>query len=138
MPWLNAQQVEELTRRKQPKAQMRVLQAAYIPFTQDEVTGQVIVTEEGLLSAPFAPYVTTELYRHFDSEGTLLYIGISLSALARTAAHKSSGWWGDVTRIEIERYPTRACALKAEEAAIRDEMPLHNKQHNGGDHAAAD
>jgi hypothetical protein len=29
----------------------------------------------------------TDLYRHFDAEGCLLYVGISLNAIARLAVH---------------------------------------------------
>lgn len=69
----------------------------------------------------------TQLYRHFDANGKLLYIGISLSALHRLAGHKEhSHWFRDIARVEIETYPTRAEALKAERAAILAEQPLYN------------
>jgi predicted GIY-YIG superfamily endonuclease len=73
----------------------------------------------------------TQLYRHFDADGVLLYIGISISAVSRLATHRcQSGWYNDITRVEIETFDTREDALAAEEAAIRAEKPLHNKEHN--------
>lgn len=68
-----------------------------------------------------------ELYRHFDKDGRLVYVGISNSALLRTSNHRDlSRWFDQVVRIEIERYPTRAAALIAEEAAVTNEKPAYN------------
>lgn len=73
----------------------------------------------------------TDLYRHWDAEGRLLYVGISLSAVQRLAAHRqSSRWYPRIKWIEIERHPTREAALEAERIAIRDEKPLCNLDHN--------
>jgi hypothetical protein len=71
--------------------------------------------------------MTCELYRHFDKDGKLLYVGISLNTLKRIRDHKSqSTWFDSVVRIEIERYPSREEALIAEERAIVEEKPLLN------------
>lgn len=71
--------------------------------------------------------MTCELYRHFDKDGALVYVGISNSALKRTMNHRSQSKWFDiVVRIEIERFPDRETALAAEEAAIQNEKPLLN------------
>jgi predicted GIY-YIG superfamily endonuclease len=70
---------------------------------------------------------TTDLYRYFDAEGRLLYVGISFSAVARASQHRSEkGWWPDVATMTVERHDTRAEALAAEAIAIRTEKPLHN------------
>jgi hypothetical protein len=68
----------------------------------------------------------TALYRHFDGEGRLLYVGISLSAIIRLATHRASPWFDEIASVEIERYQTRKDALTAELAAIHNEKPLHN------------
>lgn len=74
-----------------------------------------------------------DLYRHFNEDGELLYVGISMSALERSIAHrKKSHWWNEITRIEIEKFPTRAEALEAEKRAIRAENPKYNIDHNRG------
>ena len=69
----------------------------------------------------------TELYRHFDEGERLLYVGISFGAYHRYQAHlRQSHWANSVARIEIERFPNRKAAQKAETVAIKTEMPLHN------------
>lgn len=71
------------------------------------------------------------LYRHFASDGQLLYVGISIDAAKRFKQHQhGSGWAAFTSRIEIERYPSRAEAERAERRAIQTELPIFNKQHN--------
>lgn len=69
----------------------------------------------------------TSLYRHFDAEGRLLYVGVSCHFSSRTLQHmRDSHWYFDIVRIEIEHFPNRMRAERAEAIAIRDENPLHN------------
>lgn len=73
------------------------------------------------------------LYRHFDAPGNLLYVGISLSAVKRLGEHNRSARWADqIVRVEITRLPTRRAVEAAEQAAIKAERPIYNKQHAGG------
>lgn len=73
----------------------------------------------------------TDLYRHFNSLGELLYIGISINAAQRFKSHAAEKSWADqVSRIEIEKFQTRDDALKAEEIAIKKEKPLYNFVYN--------
>lgn len=73
----------------------------------------------------------TSLYRHFAVDGTLLYVGISLSWPARTRAHRQqSQWFQEVARVEIEQFPSREAAIDAERAAILSERPKFNVVHN--------
>lgn len=69
----------------------------------------------------------TALYRHFDAEGRLLYVGISLSAIQRLSQHLASAWAKDIRNVTVEILPTREDALAAEATAIREEQPLHNR-----------
>jgi hypothetical protein len=62
----------------------------------------------------------------------LLYVGISLSAVARLAGHRSGGWSDRIARVEIEAFPTREAALRAESAAIAAEKPVFNKTMRAG------
>lgn len=72
-----------------------------------------------------------DLYRFYDADGALLYVGISLHAAKRASEHrKDKPWWGDVARMEIEHFASRRQALEAEEAAIKDERPRYNVVHN--------
>lgn len=72
------------------------------------------------------------LYRAFDAEGQLLYVGISINAITRLGQHSSgSDWWTQVVRVEIETHEDRAAALEAEGVAIAAEAPLHNVAGSG-------
>jgi excinuclease UvrABC nuclease subunit len=74
----------------------------------------------------------TKLYRHYAADGTLLYVGISLSAIARLRQHIKSraSWVDDIALIRIENHPTRKAARIAEAAAIRAERPVYNTHHS--------
>jgi len=73
--------------------------------------------------------VANHLYRHFDQEGCLLYIGVSISALHRFVQHRAAEWFLRIKRVEIESFATREEALLAESAAIKSEKPLFNIAH---------
>lgn len=78
---------------------------------------------------PLGPGVQ-HLYRHFDAEGRLLYIGVSLSAIGRLGEHKqNSDWFWMIARVEVTAYASRRTVLKAERLAIQREKPLHNIMH---------
>jgi len=67
------------------------------------------------------------LYRHFDTEGTLLYVGISMRPITRTKEHVTlSGWAEQIANVTIEYFPTRKEAMEAEARAVQTEGPLHN------------
>lgn len=68
------------------------------------------------------------LYRHFDNDNTLLYVGISVDFGRRTLQHFwGSPWMENVTKITIERYNEISQAGMAEVRAVLDENPIHNK-----------
>ncbi len=72
----------------------------------------------------------TSLYRHFDSDGVLLYVGVSISHLHRLEQHqRHSPWFGAIHTQRIEWFDTREAALAAERDAVIHEKPLHNIQH---------
>lgn len=68
-----------------------------------------------------------ETYRAYDSEGVLLYVGKSASAVARLGKHAyESGWYGEVTRLEIDRHDTYEAATRHEKRLIKDLQPRWN------------
>ena len=70
------------------------------------------------------------LYRHYDVEGLLLYVGITNNIAKRTRDHAcKSSWYCNIAYIELEYYRFRKSVLKAELRAIRHERPLYNTQH---------
>ena len=71
--------------------------------------------------------MTTYLYRHFDKEGNLLYVGISLSFTKRLKQHSDNSHWFDlITNVTIENFQNRSDALEAERVSIQKENPLFN------------
>lgn len=79
------------------------------------------------------------LYRFYDADKTLLYIGITNSIGRRFDQHSADKpWYAKTSYTTIEHYPSRAIALEAEKAAIKAERPVHNVQHNDRPKLAAD
>jgi predicted GIY-YIG superfamily endonuclease len=71
--------------------------------------------------------MAAELYRHYDEDDNLLYIGISVNTTARLVGHKdTSDWFKDISKITIEHFETRYEAEQAERKAIREENPICN------------
>lgn len=74
----------------------------------------------------------TALYRIYDADGALLYVGISIRLPERVAEHsKDKPWWMSAARIDLEHFPDRTSAGIAEAAAIRAERPIHNTSPGG-------
>lgn len=78
------------------------------------------------------PGVTNHhLYRFFDRNERLLYIGITSSPKDRFRQHaESKSWWPQVATRQITFYPTRADLAAAEIAAIKRERPMYNIAHS--------
>ena len=74
------------------------------------------------------------VYRMYDEDDRLLYIGASSETLGRFRAHASNpeyDWYEDVRTIKIEKHPTMRDALEAERAAIQAESPVYNVSEYG-------
>lgn len=81
----------------------------------------------GDVPQPLPPKERTALYRHYDSEGALLYVGITKHPETRRSTHaRRSAWAEFAMRESVEWFDDRAAALAAESAAITDERPLFN------------
>lgn len=82
---------------------------------------------KGMASQKGEGIMAFEIYRHYDKDGALLYVGSSHCTIARLATHRSSSPWFDaVTRIEIERKSSYEEMLNGENFAIRMERPKFN------------
>lgn len=67
------------------------------------------------------------VYRLYDTNDTLLYVGKSLNAEARITEHRrSKSWASQIERVEIEEWPSEEAALDAEAMAIQQESPVYN------------
>lgn len=68
------------------------------------------------------------LYRHFDEDGVLLYLGVTDDPGRRRVEHERvSSWSAAVASTTIEKFSTRAVALNAERAAVIAECPKFNR-----------
>jgi predicted RNase H-like HicB family nuclease len=71
--------------------------------------------------------VRTALYRFFDADGRLLYVGITNNTRTRWSDHASKKpWWPQVATATTAWHQTRKEAEQAELDAIRGENPVHN------------
>lgn len=70
----------------------------------------------------------TTCYRYFDSEGRLLYIGITKNLFDRQDAHqRTQTWWHEVASATFTHFETRQDALAYEARMIGIEFPKYNK-----------
>jgi hypothetical protein len=77
-----------------------------------------------------APGSRTALYRYFDKDDSLLYVGISVSPIARQLQHRqTSRWYDRVAKMTVEWCESREEALDLERIAIINERPRHNIRH---------
>jgi predicted GIY-YIG superfamily endonuclease len=88
------------------------------------------MTSEAAMSAicpepdPSRPH---DVYRIYDAQDNLLYVGISCDFEARFRNHKSRAEWApDYDHHTLTPYPTRWEAESAEQASIMTEHPRHN------------
>lgn len=68
----------------------------------------------------------TILYRYFDAEDNLLYVGITNNQFRRFSQHKNKDWMTKIARATFEHFDTRSDAEFAEGNAITNEAPLYN------------
>lgn len=73
----------------------------------------------------------TSVYRYYDRDGLLIYVGITSRGARRNYEHNTSkDWWPYVARQEVDHYETRALALRHERSLIIRHRPPFNRQHN--------
>lgn len=74
--------------------------------------------------------MTVTVYRIYDAEDGLLYVGITGGNVKRLHQHRrDKPWWESAARIELVHFATREEAMRAEREAIQTERPVHNIHH---------
>jgi hypothetical protein len=68
----------------------------------------------------------TAVYRLFDADDRLLYVGCTCDPWVRLDQHRGKAWWREVTDFTTTWFPDRRLALLYEAEAIAAEGPLHN------------
>ena len=71
-------------------------------------------------------HLETFVYRFYDVEDRLLYVGLTMDTNRRWEKHRRREWWAAVARTDVQSFPDRESAKRAERVAINTESPLHN------------
>lgn len=66
------------------------------------------------------------VYRLWDAQGNLLYIGSAYDPEQRCRGHRKKEWWSEVARRTDEWHPNRWTAYSAESDAVNAEKPKYN------------
>lgn len=67
------------------------------------------------------------VYRFYNSDGEILYVGYTNSPSRRWSSHqRSKSWWSEVSYKSFDVYNSSEEALIAEAVQIRDLEPLYN------------
>jgi hypothetical protein len=70
---------------------------------------------------------STTLYRFYDAEWRILYVGISWNPRERFGRHEDEKpWWEYVAFVRVDHYAVREAAEQAEQDTIREERPPFN------------
>lgn len=72
----------------------------------------------------------TTVYRYYDVNNILLYVGVTSRGAKRNAEHFSKVWWKYVSRQEMAHYADRRTALAEERKLIASHQPPFNTQLN--------
>lgn len=78
---------------------------------------------------------THVVYRCYDADGALLYVGFTGNLRERRRIHKARfGWWADVAQVTSTRPTTKTAAIRYERMTIRAEQPTINVSHKADHH----
>lgn len=79
------------------------------------------------------------VYRAYNSDNELLYIGCTSNLKTRIACHKQlqrsepetyAPWAFEISKVHVQFFNHRDTAMIEEEYLIKSENPAHNYQHN--------
>jgi hypothetical protein len=67
------------------------------------------------------------VYRLYDNESRLIYVGCSHEPEQRIKRHRSTQWWApQIAKVRVKVYPSRSAGLAAETEARNTEHPRWN------------
>ena len=109
------------------KMDLRIITSTFLPTP-------LVAGMQELAKRKEAQYLARRsyVYRMWDKDGVLLYIGKSNKPLDRWKQHhRDKPWFEQATRFEYEPHEDEAAAYAAEREAIKTEHPLYNIVNNG-------
>jgi predicted GIY-YIG superfamily endonuclease len=98
-----------------------------------DATGRLVTAmpESTSLDAARTTDTPTSVYRYYDAEGRLIYVGVTSRGPQRQAQHAiTAEWWPHVRAQDVEHYDNRETALRREKWLIERHRPPFNRQHN--------
>ncbi len=76
-------------------------------------------------------HMRVSLYRLYDAEDVLLYVGVTLDLKQRLNNHATQQpWWLEVARIKVTHLSSREDSETLERAVIQLDRPKYNVTHN--------
>jgi excinuclease UvrABC nuclease subunit len=79
------------------------------------------------------------LYRFYNAQGEMLYVGITKFFEPRLKQHyKNAEWFFETASVRLEHFKTRQQVEQAETRAIVEEQPLYNIAKNPDKETALD
>lgn len=66
------------------------------------------------------------LYRHYDRQGKLLYVGMTCDPSRRLEQYQRARWFSSLRAVSLEKCQSKEDALEREAKAIRLEHPRYN------------
>jgi predicted GIY-YIG superfamily endonuclease len=68
------------------------------------------------------------VYRYYDKDGALLYVGSARDPQKRYNQHRSTAWrwWWDIAKTRVTWHQTREDAENEERRVYAEESPIHN------------
>lgn len=68
-----------------------------------------------------------DVYKAYDTDGQLLYVGVSVNVFKRLREHKQyAAWMPHSARVDVVQYLNRNAARAEEARCIREDGPLYN------------
>lgn len=69
------------------------------------------------------------VYRCYDVDGRLVYVGCTIDPATRVETHRKQSWWGhQIHSVRFIVFPNKDYALTREREAIGEERPRWNKK----------
>jgi excinuclease UvrABC nuclease subunit len=77
------------------------------------------------------------VYRCYDADGRLVYVGSTADLFARLEQHRRTSWWaGQVVQVTAKVYSNGVVARQHEREAIRRDQPRWNKAGRWASHSS--